>query len=207
MIALKPHVWRPAVLPAVLAGLLAGLALPGCGGPSDTAPASGNNQQPAVQDNQPPAATGWTLNVEQMVMPESPATGVVHGRRFRPDKATLDHGVLTLRQGKDPVPDLAVKVVLFLGSGRPPEGATYRIASVPGLGSPRVNLEWKVAGKTVPEAAMFTGKYAMRLEFGKVNKGRLPGQIYLAVPDASRSWVAGSFVMEPAAERSKPPAR
>jgi len=140
-----------------------------------------------------------------MTIPSAPAAGSVHGGRFRPDKATLDNGALTLRQGKGQVPDLAVKVFLFLGKGRAPDGASYRIRATAGVGSPRVNLEWKEPGKTAPQTQMFTGKCAMLLEFGKASKGRLPGRIYLAVPDASRSWVAGTFVTPLEADRSKPP--
>jgi hypothetical protein len=34
----------------------------------------------------------------------------------------------------------------------------------------------------------------MKLEFGEVKEGRLPGRIYLCYPDDERSYVAGRFV-------------
>jgi len=38
--------------------------------------------------------------------------------------------------------------------------------------------------------------YAMRLEFGKESDGKVPGKIYLCLPDEGKSFVAGTFQLE-----------
>jgi hypothetical protein len=39
-------------------------------------------------------------------------------------------------------------------------------------------------------------KYAMRLQFKEKQNGALPGDIYLSLPDDSKSFVAGTFMAE-----------
>jgi hypothetical protein len=39
-------------------------------------------------------------------------------------------------------------------------------------------------------------EYNMKLEFGSIVDGKLPGKIYACLPDASKSVVAGTFVLE-----------
>ena len=50
--------------------------------------------------------------------------------------------------------------------------------------------------KDVPETEMFMRDYAMRLEFGRVENGKIPGKIYLSMPDKMQSYMAGTFVAE-----------
>jgi hypothetical protein len=38
--------------------------------------------------------------------------------------------------------------------------------------------------------------YALRLEFGADKDGRIPGKIYLCLPDDRKSWLAGSFTLQ-----------
>jgi hypothetical protein len=40
---------------------------------------------------------------------------------------------------------------------------------------------------------VFYNGYAMKLEFGNIQNGKLPGKIYLAAPDDEHSFVAGTF--------------
>ncbi|HEV3261060.1 MAG TPA: hypothetical protein VG013_29685 [Gemmataceae bacterium] len=193
------------LLPAALAGLLAGVLLPGCGSSSSTAPANGNKPRAAVPGNQPAVEPGWTLDTGQMRIPEAQASGTVHGRPFRLDKATLANGVFTLLQGKGFDPDVAVQLFLFLKPGETPEGKTFNIATTTAFGSPHVHLACKEAGKMIPEMETFMDKYAMKLEFGKASEEHLPGKIYLCLPDDAHSWVAGTFDTELEADRTKPP--
>ena len=36
----------------------------------------------------------------------------------------------------------------------------------------------------------------MRLEFGKLSGGKLPGKIYLCLPDQEKSFIAGTFEVQ-----------
>jgi len=48
----------------------------------------------------------------------------------------------------------------------------------------------------------------MRLEFGALSKGKLPGKIYLCTPDAEKSYVMGTFnavVTKPKPPPAQPP--
>jgi len=47
-----------------------------------------------------------------------------------------------------------------------------------------------------PESQLYTAKYALRLEFGQESGGKLPGKLYLCLPDESKSCVAGTFTAE-----------
>ena len=40
-------------------------------------------------------------------------------------------------------------------------------------------------------------KYVMRLEFGELKEGRLPGRIYLCILDRGKSFIRGKFVVVP----------
>jgi hypothetical protein len=57
-------------------------------------------------------------------------------------------------------------------------------------------MKWKLEGKDVPETEMFTNNYVMRLEFGALENGKLPGKIYVCLPDKMKSFVGGRFVAE-----------
>lgn len=126
------------------------------------------------------------------------ASGKIHGREFTPDKVQLERGILTLSQGNDFFPDLAVKIFLFLDEGDKPEGKTYRVAAKRSFGarSPHIHLQWKETGKRVPQTEVFTDGYVMKLEFGKVSRGKLPGKINLRLPDTARSRVSGTFAID-----------
>ena len=58
----------------------------------------------------------------------------------------------------------------------------------------RVMLRWRDGGQTAREN--FDGGYAMRLEFGALAGNRMPGKIYLCLPDETKSYVAGTFNVE-----------
>lgn len=47
-----------------------------------------------------------------------------------------------------------------------------------------------------PGIQPYTQGYALRLDFGMVKDGNLPGRIYLCLPDERKSWIAGSLTLE-----------
>lgn len=151
----------------------------------------------------PPAATGavgvkggrptWTMDLEQMHFADAPVAGQVQGQSFRPDKVTLNNNVLTFRQGKDVFADAGVEIFLF-PKGDSLEGQSFTVGAKNGFNQPYVHLTHREGN--LPKTEMFMDRYAMKLEFGKADKGSLPGKIYLCVNDGGNSFIAGSFVAE-----------
>src|ERR1039458_7943550 len=58
--------------------------------------------------------------------------------------------------------------------------------------SARVTLHWKDDTGAVQKTS-YEINYAMRLEFGAIAKGKLPGKIYLCTPDTEKSYLMGTF--------------
>lgn len=67
-------------------------------------------------------------------------------------------------------------------------------AGVP-LGVVGVHLTWVNKGQPVPQSWYISDKFSLRLQFGQPQKGGLPGQIILRLPDKEKSWVGGAFVL------------
>jgi len=61
---------------------------------------------------------------------------------------------------------------------------------------PHIHFRYKTEGKRSIGVEGYSSGYAMRLQFGKVKDGKVPGKIYLCLPDDQKSYVAGSFVAE-----------
>ncbi|MBN1847430.1 MAG: tetratricopeptide repeat protein [Deltaproteobacteria bacterium] len=143
-----------------------------------------------------PIKADWNMELERVVIPEYAVSGQIHGQPFQPDSVTIEGGILTLRKGKDFLPDQAALVFLFLAKGEKPEGKTYKIVRDQGYGVPHVHIKWRVSGKNSPETEMFMRDYAMRLEFGRIENGKIPGRIYLSLPDKMQSYMAGAFTAQ-----------
>jgi hypothetical protein len=60
---------------------------------------------------------------------------------------------------------------------------------------PRVTLRWKDAAQKAVARVVDSG-YALRIEFGAVAGSKLPGKIYLCLPDDPQSYVAGNFTAD-----------
>ena len=59
-----------------------------------------------------------------------------------------------------------------------------------------MHLKRKNPGDQLPGGEAFGTKFAMRLEFGKAENDTIPGKIYVCLPDAGRSYVAGTFALK-----------
>lgn len=135
----------------------------------------------------------WMLNLGAVTIPDSTAAGRVHGQNFNCDRAVLQGGMLTLRVGARGAPDFGM-VINF--SGVPAEalaGQTINVATNADKAA-GVTLRWKEGDLSLREN--FTNNYAMRLEFGQIADNRMPGKIYLCLPDGQKSYVAGTFNAE-----------
>lgn len=160
--------------------------------------------QPATNSNTP-AASGpaqketpdtnslWSLSPTNAI-PETPAAGRIHRRAFTCDRAVLQGGRLTLRAGHSGPIELGIDVYFF---AKEPEELIGRSAEVKpdDAKAPRVNLRWKEADKVTTEPFR-NGGYAMKVEFGNAAGGKLPGKIFISLPDESKSWIAGTFIAD-----------
>ena len=139
---------------------------------------------------------GWTMNLSNVTIPVTTASGKIHGEGFRVETAKVENNILTLRQGKDFFPDRALTIFMFLKKGEALEGRTFNISTDHGFGAPHIHMKWRDGDKKAPETKIFMKEYAMRLQFKEKENGALPGNIFLSLPDGSKSFVAGTFLAE-----------
>lgn len=138
----------------------------------------------------------WLADISKAAIPRKPAIGRLHGEPFRIEGAVLQGGVLSLRQGSDFFADLEFKLFLFVdGPGRLENQGLDILdeENPPTKTVPHVYMSWKPDPKSLPKTKTWTGDYVIRLHFGQVKNGRLPGEIYLCLPDLKQSFVAGTF--------------
>lgn len=145
----------------------------------------------------------WTLEVNVAKIPEGRANGKISGTNFVVDTARVDvigaAHVLSLRQGTNASPDRQLLVYLHLKPGENPAGHTWTVSKdMKGAGVPQVAKLWKPNPKYAPVRKNFAGGYAMKLEFGQMTEGVITGKIFIALPDAEESVVAGVFKAETA---------
>lgn len=165
------------------------IPLPADGSAAANAPAA--SAAPVV----PPV---WTLNLAQAKIPESKANGKISGTNFVMETARIDPvgtaQTLRLVQGQLVSPDCEVLVYLHLKTGEKLGGQSLKIASdMRGTGVPTVTKRWKTNPRFAPQMKSFSTGYAMNLELGHLTNGTVEGKIYLALPDAEQTVVAGSF--------------
>jgi len=155
-------------------------------GPTNT----GTNLQTVAPKTVYPIPTNisWTMGVTNAPLPEGTVSGSIHGSGFMCERATLQGGSLTLRQGAKWPPDLGFTVVLFAQQGEELSGKTVVVTPdrLPPL--PRVVLRWK----NDQDKAVNQNK----LIFGQAANNRIPGKIYIAFPDDEKSFAAGTFTAE-----------
>ena len=141
----------------------------------------------------PPPPVVWTTNLANVVIPTNAAYGKISTNEFKYDSARVDNGSLALRQGTNSAPDKELGVFFGLKVGESLSGKTIDVAPQARV-APRVWKKWKVEGKTALQQKVYSKGYTMKLQFGEVNEGKVPGTIYLCLPDDEQSVVAGSFV-------------
>jgi hypothetical protein len=138
--------------------------------------------------------TPWTLNLGAATIPDSTAAGRIHGEHFTCEHAVLEGNALTLRQGGRGAPELGVAVFLRGNRNENWAGQIVSVAADKNNG-PHVRLHWKNESEPAGTQVFKTG-YALRIEFGQRSDNRLPGKIYLCVPDELKSYVMGTFKAE-----------
>jgi hypothetical protein len=152
--------------------------------------------------NNLPAATNtlsWSLDLAEVSYPTDSAAGRIHGRDFVCERAILEGGTLTLRHPFGQT-DLGLNIYFFAKQAEELAGKVLAVTTNNSR-SPRVVIRWK-EGPTGKRETI-DNNYALKIEFGAIAANRIPGKIYVCLPDQSQSCVAGTFV----AEIRKPPAQ
>lgn len=135
----------------------------------------------------------WIDNAANISIPSIPAEGIAHGKKFKVEKATIQNGILELRQGQGFFPDYSFMIFTFLEKDEIAAGKILTVRPSDGLGGPHIHFKYKVSGKDMPETEMFMEKFTMRLEFIETAGNQVTGKIYLCLPDENKSFVAGIF--------------
>ncbi|HUB87880.1 MAG TPA: hypothetical protein VMB22_08310 [Verrucomicrobiae bacterium] len=149
-----------------------------------------------------PHTAGWTMNLDRVTIPDTPAAGQIHGQNFTNDRAILQNGALTLRAGTRGPLDLGV--VINVGDGRQPEnlaGTSINVSTDAPTAS-RVTLHWPDSSQAGRQT--WGDGYALRLDFDEITNNRLSGKIYFCAPDDMKSYVAGTFDAEIRRPRPRP---
>jgi len=139
-----------------------------------------------------PTNTRWTLLLTNAAIPTARVAGRVNGQGFRARRVVFIDGVLGFRQMETGQPDMGVILRLPAATAVQLSGRTFEYQPGDDRPFPRVTLRWKNPGEE-PGSRTITNEYALRLVFGQTSSNRIPGQIYLALPDEQRSFIAGHF--------------
>jgi len=148
----------------------------------------------------------WTLDLTNAVFPNQAAAGEIHGKDFVCRQAVLQNGLLMLRseRGWQAVVSANIFVstnAFSTNAARILSGRSFEVGTNYAGFAPSVSLFWQEGDLRVME--MFTNNFAMKLEFGNLSSNKLPGKIYLCLPDEMKSYVVGTFTAE--IQRFPPP--
>jgi len=142
----------------------------------------------------------WTSDLSKMKAPDAPVSGKIQGLDFTMEAVKYEpsSSTLSFRQGKNLFPDAEITVFLFLKEDESPEGKIFEMAiDVPiSAHQPHVHIERSFPNKKLPTVLAYSSKYAMKLQLGAKKDGKVPGTIYVCLPDDDKSFVAGTFSVE-----------
>lgn len=194
-------------------GVLA--ATSGCGGGSsstttqDTQPKSAPPGMGATTGSGLPTAPAdpYQMDPTQHPIPTGPTTGRLDGRVLTPDRIEFTDKSLVFSQGKDLFPDLEIKVALRAEAGKPLLPATMTVNPMQKWTEallPEISTATRT-GTELPRNVFMTDGYALSLTIGPRDKGKVRGTIHLCLPDATKSYLTGTFEAEWVRDLSSPP--
>jgi len=135
---------------------------------------------------------GWSLNLKHATFPSKSAAGKLRGQSFTSERSALDGTTLSLREGSGAPLDLGIAIQFGRRWGGDLAGRTVEISPDQRPPVPRIIVSWRDEQQHSARQ-VFTNGYALKLAFDQLTEGRLPGRIYLCLPDESKSVVAGTF--------------
>jgi hypothetical protein len=137
----------------------------------------------------------WNIDLANAEFPERHASGRLHSADFTVETVIFQNGSLILRQDTGFSRQFVIGIPLKPGETIP--GKSFQVTATDSNSQPRIVMNWKDETGKPPGTQSFTKGYAMKLEFGAAADGKVPGKIYLCVPDAEQSYVAGNFEIGP----------
>ena len=163
-----------------------------------SAPPTPTNAVPAEPEPPPKALpllpAIWTLEVDQAKIPEGKANGTISGTNFIVEAAVCTPQILRLYEGAPASPVREIMIYLRLSASESLTNRTWTVAKdMKGKGVPQVVKRWKTNPNYAAQSRNYSSGYAMKLEIGQVASNLITGKIFLALPDAEQSVVAGQF--------------
>jgi DNA-directed RNA polymerase subunit RPC12/RpoP len=150
----------------------------------------------------PPASdANWMLTLNTNEIPGTPVAGRIHAQDFLIERATFQNGTLTLRAGQKGAVEFGALINFGGAQAESLSGQAINVAADTDQAA-KISLRWKDAAGEVQKAEYDSG-YALRLEFGALERNRLPGKIWLCLPDPEKSYLLGSFKAN--VSKPKPP--
>jgi len=153
----------------------------------------GTNATPAVStinhQETTASAAAWTLDLSQASLPDQPASGNFRGTTFVGAAFKYRNGTLTIT-GPD---GFSYAIHLGLKRGEPLGGRSFRVLPSDTAPACKLTITWKEDGNSTSQR--IPKGYALKLQFGKASHNRIPAKIYLCLPDAQKSYLAGSFTV------------
>jgi hypothetical protein len=140
----------------------------------------------------------WTLELETARVPEANVNGSLAGAAFGAETVRVDTvpnaQVLRLTQGPLLSPDRELLVYLPLKPGETLNGYSLTVSKEMASGTvPRVTKRWKASPGGPLQMKSFASGYALKLEFGQMAQGVVPGKVFIALPDPEQTVAAGTF--------------
>jgi hypothetical protein len=133
------------------------------------------------------------LDLTNVGVPVGRVEGRIAGQPFMLERAELHRttGVILLH-GTD---GQTIFVFMFLRNDDTPAGETWNVlAPSDDFDQPHVHVHYRRQdGDT--RSNVHTRGFVMRLQFGELEDGSIPGRIYLCLPDEKKSFVAGRFTI------------
>ncbi|HVM48940.1 MAG TPA: hypothetical protein VMU04_12985 [Candidatus Acidoferrum sp.] len=135
---------------------------------------------------------GWARDLKHAKFPDRKAAGKLRGHGFTAERSTLVGSTLSFREGEGAPMDMGVSIPLGHAISGNLSGKAVEITPEQQSNVPRITLSWlDEQGKSAKQ--VFEGGYALKLAFDQITNARAPGKIYLCLPDAAKSVMAGSF--------------
>jgi hypothetical protein len=136
---------------------------------------------------------GWNLDLSAADFPDRPASGKIHAVNFTVEAVLLSGSSVVFEQTNGS--SRVLQLSSLLKPGESYTNRSFNIATNDTNRVPKITLAWKDPGAPKAGNQIFTNGYAMKLEFGSVADGVLPGRIYLSLPDPEQSYVGGNFAI------------
>lgn len=145
----------------------------------------------------------WKSELAGVPFPETPAQGRFRGADFSVVHAVYTDGKISLRDGSGTNSRYFV-ITLNLDTNKL-SGASYEFSPNGASGLMNIKMNWHQNGSKKGTFQNFAGGYAMKLQFGDRDQNNLPAKIYLCLPDAQKSCLAGIFNMTIKKEKESSP--